>query len=121
LFFFDRGKFGQRAFPTEKVVTQVGFRTLVERARNKEVEIIAEEVLGEDAIWVSYQDNSDDSGRAKRNVAVAAYVTCWGRLELLKGMRRCGDKLLGHDTGKCVLSYCVIRIILTPCFFSFSR
>lgn len=99
------GKFGQRNFATDKICNKAQYQELAERCRNHEIKIKADECLGKNKFFVTYQDYKDDTVGTKRNVAVAAYVTCYGRLALLDGMRACGHQLCGHDTDSVFYKY----------------
>lgn len=99
------GKFGQRdnLGKSELVNTLEG---LYERLLDKSKEFTNWHIMTEDVMMIEYitSEKGFDLDAIAGNVVIAAFCTCWARLQLFRYMKKLGERVLYHDTDSIIFT-----------------
>ena len=100
------GRFGMRQMnKNEYINTPEDWYKLLNRQKNKEVEILSREDLG-NSLFVCYKELKEEkTSLNKTNVALCGMITSNARLRLYEVIGKLGGRLIYCDTDSCIYEY----------------
>ena len=98
------GKFGQKFnMKKSKFIDNIGhfFKRVTDHSKN----LLDFHIMNEKVILLEFKNSEDfDPTNNNGNVLIAAFCTCWARLELWSIMNKLENKVLYHDTDSIIYS-----------------
>ena len=98
------GKFGQKTnMKKSEFIDDIGqfFKRVTDHSKH----FLDFHIMNEKVILLEFKNSEDfDPANYNTNVLIAAFCTCWARLELWSIMNRLGNRVLYHDTDSIIFS-----------------
>ena len=98
------GKFGQKTnMKRSEFIDDLGH--FFKKVTDHGINLLDFHIMNEKVIMLEFKNSADfDPVNCNTNILIAAFCTCWARLELWSIMNRLGERVLYHDTDSIIFS-----------------